>query len=147
MKLSTKSRYAVTALFDLASFGQKGPVSAQAIATRNGITVSFLEQIFKGLRKSGIVKTQKGPSGGYMLVKKPNQISIGEIIRAVDGPIVFASCVSGPKCAKGGCCATRPLWTKLSMELSRMLDRIKLSSLNFAKVKTNMIRNTSKRGD
>jgi Rrf2 family iron-sulfur cluster assembly transcriptional regulator len=140
MKLSTKSRYAVTALFDIASNGDE-PVSAKAISGRQGISVAFLEQIFKGLRKNGILKTQKGPSGGYMLNKLAAQISIGEIIRAVDGPIVFAECVAGSKCLKGkGCCSTRPLWNRLSMELNRLLEKVKLSDLAPVKQKKGMVR-------
>ncbi len=134
MKLSTKSRYAVTALFDLAAFGAGKPVSAVDISKRQGISMAYLEQIFKSLRKAGIVKTQKGPSGGYMLAKNPTQVSVGEIIRAADGSITFSGCVEGKKCS-GGCCSTRALWNRLSGELNIMLNRIKLSDLVKAQVK------------
>ena len=130
MKLSTKGRYAVSAMFDLAAHGNGEPTTAAEIARRQGIPLPFLEQILAKLRRAKLVNTVRGPSGGYVLAKKSSQISVGDIIRAADGPVALADCVpSSSVCPKSGCCSTRSLWESLSKKVSKVFDSTTLSSL------------------
>lgn len=131
MKLSTKARYAVTAMFDLAHHSIKGePSSISQISSRQGITVDYLEQILNKLRRAKLVKSVRGPSGGYLLAKKPRHIKIGDIVRAVEGPIALVGCVADNKfCGKSGCCSTRVLWGRLSRKVEKMLDATTLKNL------------------
>jgi Rrf2 family protein len=130
MKLSTRGRYAVTAMFDLAAYGDGDPISAAAISDRQGIPLSYLEQLLLKLKRGGLVTTVKGPSGGYRLAKKPAQVSIGEIIQAADGPVALADCVSSNSgCPKSGCCSTRSLWERLSDKVTKVLDATTLKDL------------------
>ena len=130
MKLSAKSRYAVTAMFDLAANCSGQLVGAAEISKRQRISLSYLEQLLLKLKRAGLVKASKGPTGGYALAKKPNKISIGEIIRATEGPVALASCVGhGAKCAKSGCCSTRSLWQNLSAKISKLFNATTLKDL------------------
>jgi len=130
MKLSTRGRYAVTAMFDLATHGDGKPITAAEISERQGISLSYLEQLLQKLRRFGLVKTVRGPAGGYVLAKRPFQVSIGDIIRATEGPVALASCVpSASNCQKSGCCSTRSLWGKLSTKVSKVLDSTSLADL------------------
>ena len=130
MKLSTKGRYGVTAMFDLAAHGNGEPVTAAEIAERQTMPLPYLEQILLKLRRSGLVKTVRGPSGGYVLTKKPAQVSIGSIIRATDGPVALADCVpKAATCPKSGCCSTRFLWENLSKKVSQVFDATTLKDL------------------
>ncbi|OGC22207.1 hypothetical protein A2291_01270 [candidate division WOR-1 bacterium RIFOXYB2_FULL_42_35] len=130
MKLSTKGRYGVTAMFDLATYGNGSPIGAAEISKRQGISLSYLEQLLSKLRQAGLVKTVRGPSGGYALAKQPKQISIGDIVRATDGPVALASCVSSKACCpKSGCCSTKELWQNLSAKVSKLLNQTKLADL------------------
>ncbi|MFC1571911.1 RrF2 family transcriptional regulator, partial [Candidatus Margulisiibacteriota bacterium] len=109
--MSTKGRYAVTAMFDLACHGKGKPIGAAEISKRQGISLSYLEQLLLKLRRAGLVKTVRGPSGGYQLTKSPTKISVGDIVKATEGPVALANCI--PKktcCPKSGCCSTRSLW-------------------------------------
>lgn len=130
MKLSTKGRYAVSALFDIASQEEGALISAKTIAKRQAISLSYLEQILSKLSRAGLLIALKGPTGGYKLAKKPTAISIGEIIRATDGPIALADCVpSAAACSKGGCCSTKRLWQSLSGKFTRLLDSTSVADL------------------
>lgn len=130
MKLSTKSRYAVMALYDMLCCKEKKPVSAADISKRQGISIDYLDQILSQLRKSGIVESVRGPGGGYKLAKEAKLIRIGDIIRATDGPIVLVDCVDDKSaCQKSDCCSTRVLWHKFSKEIEKMLDKVTLEEL------------------
>lgn len=130
MKLSTKGRYAVSAMYDLALHGNGQPITAAEISERQGIPLPYLEQILAKLRKANLVNTVRGPSGGYVLVKKSSQISIGDIIRASDGPVALADCVTVESCCpKKGCCSTKGLWQTLSKKVSRVFDSTSLKDL------------------
>ncbi|MFA5034777.1 MAG: Rrf2 family transcriptional regulator [Candidatus Margulisiibacteriota bacterium] len=130
MKLSTKSRYAVTALFDLATNANGAPIQAKVISKRQGISLNYLEQLLLKLRKAGIIKTVRGPAGGHYLAKEPAKISVGSVIRATDGPIKLASCVSSRvHCTGGGCCSTRKLWHNLSEKVALLFDQTTLADL------------------
>ncbi len=129
MKLSTSSRYAVTAMFDLATNGE-GPITAGEIAKRQGIPLSYLEQLLSKLRRADLVKTVRGPAGGYALAKKPSKVSIGDVIRATEGPVALADCIPSAKCCpKSGCCSTRGLWQKLNQKVTKVFDSTTIGDL------------------
>ncbi len=113
MKLSTKSRYAVTAMIDLAQ-NQKGSVSLKDISSRQSISLPYLEQIFCKLKNFGIVVSRRGPGGGYVMGKKSSQISLYEIITAVDENIDQTQCGGSMNCKKDKPCSTHHVWTGLN---------------------------------
>ena len=127
MKLSTKGRYAVTAMMDLAIHDQKGPVTLADISKCQGISLSYLEQLFSKLRKEGLVDGVRGPGGGYRLGKIANQISIADIISAVYESIDSTNCLGNEDCNKGERCLTHHLWADLSTSLYEFLDGITLA--------------------
>ena len=127
MKLSTKGRYAVTAMMDLAIHDQKGPVTLADISKCQGISLSYLEQLFSKLRKEGLVDGVRGPGGGYRLGRTANRISIADIISAVDECIDSTNCLGNQDCNKGERCITHHLWEDLSERLYSFLDNITLA--------------------
>ncbi|WP_298608310.1 Fe-S cluster assembly transcription factor [uncultured Thiothrix sp.] len=128
MKLSTKGRYAVTAMMDLAIHDYEGPVTLADISNCQGISLSYLEQLFAKLRKSGLVEGVRGPGGGYRLGKPAGQISIADIIAAVDENIDATRCKGSEDCHGGEKCLTHQLWTDLSKSLYEFLDGLTLAS-------------------
>jgi len=127
MKLSTKGRYAVTAMMDLAIHDQTGPVTLADISQCQGISLSYLEQLFSKLRKEGLVDGVRGPGGGYRLGKTANRISIADIISAVDENLDSTHCLGNQDCHKGERCLTHHLWEDLSIKLYSILDNITLA--------------------
>ncbi|MFM2320220.1 MAG: hypothetical protein RLZZ215_2841 [Pseudomonadota bacterium] len=137
MKLSTKGRYAVTAMMDLAIHDYEGPVTLADISNCQGISLSYLEQLFAKLRKSGLVEGVRGPGGGYRLGKPASQISIADIIVAVDESIDATRCKGSEDCHAGEKCLTHQLWTDLSKSLYEFLDGLTLASfINRPEVRT-----------
>lgn len=128
MKLSTKGRYAVTAMMDLAIHDQRGPVTLADISQCQGISLSYLEQLFAKLRQHGLVEGVRGPGGGYRLGKPAGQISIAEIITAVDESIDATRCLGTKDCHGGEKCLTHQLWEDLSGRLYEFLDNLTLAS-------------------
>ncbi len=130
MKLSTKGRYAVMAMVDLASHSQGSPVALADIAERQEISLSYLEQLFGKLRKGGLVKSVRGPGGGYLLARPVVQMRISDIILAVDEPIQTTRCSPG---SPAGChnhkgrCLTHALWEQLGNQLYRHLSSVSLA--------------------
>lgn len=117
-------------MFDLAAHDNGEPITAAEISKRQGMPLPYLEQLLSKLRKAQLVETVRGPSGGYVLAKKPSQVSIGDIIRATEGPVALADCVpSASNCPKSGCCSTKSLWSRLSHKVSRVLDSTTLADL------------------
>ena len=117
-------------MFDLASHGNGEPITAAEISKRQGISLFYLEQLLLKLRRAGLIKTTRGPQGGYRLAYKPSETSIGDIIRATEGPIALADCVPvASACEKSGCCSTRSLWENLSRKVSKVLDSTTLADL------------------
>jgi Rrf2 family protein len=115
MRITTTSRYGVRALFDVAYHGGGQPTQIKDISRRQKISQRYLEQIFNKLLKAGLLKSRRGPRGGYMLAREPSEISIGDIINAAQGPIVPVRCLSDDECAKQNCdiyegCITRHVW-------------------------------------
>ena len=133
MRLSTKGRYAVMAMADLAKNGRERAVSLAEIAARQEISLSYLEQLFARLRKSGLVKSVRGPGGGYRLAKGADETVVAEIVLAVDEPIRATRCVgaSSPKgcMIKGERCITHHLWEGLGHEIHRYLAGVSLEDV------------------
>lgn len=129
MRLTSKGRYAVTAMLDVALNSQQGPVSLAEISERQGISLSYLEQLFSRLRKNGLVSSVRGPGGGYRLGKDPADIAIGAIIMAVDESVDATRCQGNSDCQGGVRCLTHALWRDLSARISDFLNEITLGEL------------------
>ena len=129
MRLTTKGRYAVTALLDLAIHHDAGPVPLAAIALRQDISQSYLEQLFGRLKRSGLVRSIRGPGGGYELVGDVEQINVSEILTAVGEGFDATRCGGSGDCQDGQICLTHELWSDLSMQIDLFLSRITLASL------------------
>ncbi|MCU7796400.1 MAG: Rrf2 family transcriptional regulator [Candidatus Thiodiazotropha sp. (ex Semelilucina semeliformis)] len=129
MRLSTKGRYAVTAMLDLALNGKNGPVTLAEISENQGISLSYLEQLFAALRTKELVRGVRGPGGGYYLGKSADDISIANIICAVDEWVEFTRCGGRQNCSGGARCLTHTLWDDLSTEIFNFLADISLGDL------------------
>lgn len=130
MRLTTKGRYAVTAMLDLAFHSQENPVTLTDIATRQTISLSYLEQLFARLRKAGMVTGVRGPGGGYKLSRTPTEISIAQIIAAVDEQIDSTKCGRKRNCRKDNQpCLTHDLWVGLSEQIRDYLEKISLAEV------------------
>ncbi len=126
MRLSTKGRYAVTAMMDIALHDRQGPVTLADISQCQGISLSYLEQLFSKLRKHGLVEGVRGPGGGYRLARSAGDISIADIIESVDEKLDMTTCGGKGNCSKGDKCLTHHLWHDLSCKLYEFLNGIKL---------------------
>lgn len=129
MRLTTKGRYAVTAMLDLALHAHQDPVSLADISERQSISVSYLEQLFAKLRKGGLVSSVRGPGGGYQLARDGAAIFIAEIIDAVDESVDVTRCGGKGDCQQGVTCLTHDLWSDLSEQLHNFLAGISLHEL------------------
>ncbi|NOQ77253.1 MAG: Rrf2 family transcriptional regulator [Methylococcaceae bacterium] len=129
MRLTTKGRYAVTAMLDLAIHSEKKPVTLTDIATRQTISLSYLEQLFSRLRKAGMVIGVRGPGGGYKLSRAALEINIADIIAAVDEPLDSTKCGGEGNCQDGLPCLTHDLWMGLSEQIRSYLKGISLGEL------------------
>ncbi|MBK5963024.1 Fe-S cluster assembly transcriptional regulator IscR [Thiocystis minor] len=129
MRLTTKGRYAVTAMLDLAIHQGKGPIALADIAHRQGISLSYLEQLFAKLRKSALVSSVRGPGGGYNLARSPAEIHVAEVIAAVDESVDTTRCGGAHNCQNNGPCLTHDLWHDLSDRIYEHLNKISLQQL------------------
>ncbi|MFP6782316.1 MAG: Fe-S cluster assembly transcriptional regulator IscR [Gammaproteobacteria bacterium] len=129
MRLTTRGRYAVTAMLDLALHYQSGPVSLSEIAERQGISQSYLEQLFSRLRKRGLVDATRGPGGGYRLLKSSDDISVADVIDAVDETVDATRCGGQQNCQGEKRCLTHDLWADLSTQIRDFLGNISLNEL------------------
>ena len=129
MRLTTRGRYAVTAMLDLALHGADGPISLADISQRQEISLSYLEQLFAKLRQNELVSSVRGPGGGYRLARSGEAINVAEIIDAVNESIDATSCSGKGNCQSGGVCLTHHLWDDLSQQIHRFLSGISLDSL------------------
>ena len=129
MRLTTKGRYAVTAMLDLAINHGSESVTLRNIAENQKISLSYLEQLFAKLRKQDLVKGMRGPGGGYRLARSADEISIAEIIRAVDEPMEFTDCNGLENCKGGERCLSHHLWVQLTDQLEGFLSDIYLGAL------------------
>jgi len=131
VRLTTKGRYAVTAMVDLALHGQEGPVALADIAERQMISLSYLEQLFGRLRRTGLVDSVRGPGGGYMLARPMNETAVSDIILAVDEPISATQCGGneGKMCKGTEHCLTHWLWMRLGDHIYDFLAGVTLDQL------------------
>lgn len=130
MKLSTRSRYGTRMMLDLASHYEEGPVQIGEIAKREDISVKYLEQLIIPLKKNGFVKSLRGPKGGHMLAKHPGDISMGEVVRALEGGIDLTVCIENPdECTRSSRCAARGLWEETTKVMYEKLDSVTLLEL------------------
>ena len=129
MRLTTKSRYAVSALIELSFLESTGPVSLSDIATNQNIELNYLEQLFRKLRIAGIVKSIRGRKGGYIYAKDPENISIKEIMHAVDEVLDATKCNGTSACHNGKKCSTHDLWNDLNILVDDYLEKITINSL------------------
>ncbi|MGO2508431.1 MAG: Fe-S cluster assembly transcriptional regulator IscR [Vibrio hibernica] len=129
MRLTSKGRYAVTAMLDVALHSNEGPVPLADISERQGISLSYLEQLFSRLRKAGLVASVRGPGGGYRLGIDANKIPVGAVIAAVDESVDATKCQGKGDCQGGSRCLTHTLWHDLSARISEFLDGITLGEL------------------
>ena len=132
MNISTKGRYGLRAMLDLAANYQGKPVTLNNIAKRQGISEGYLEQLMMHLKRSRLVKSVRGAQGGYVLAKKPEDITVGEIFRALEGPIAPVACVSEDfpdECGRFEGCATRVVWEDVRNRVAEVLDSYTLAKL------------------
>ncbi|KAF0196369.1 MAG: BadM/Rrf2 family transcriptional regulator [Bacillota bacterium] len=137
MRLSTKGQYAVRAMVVVALHDSTGPVPLRYIAEIEDISEQYLEQIFMDLRKDDLVTGLRGARGGYVLNRPAEEITSGDIVRAVEGPIVLVDCDHDGACQRAHVCATRALWARVSESMSQVLDGTTLADLaNWAREKS-----------
>jgi Rrf2 family iron-sulfur cluster assembly transcriptional regulator len=129
MRLTTRGRYAVTAMLDLSLHAGSGPVPLAEIAARQDISLAYLEQLFARLRRSGLVSSVRGPGGGYRLVDDAGAVSVARIVDAVDESLDATRCGGTGDCQDGEQCLTHALWTDLSEHIHTYLDGITLAAL------------------
>lgn len=134
MRLTTKGRFAVTAMADLAIRGGNGPVTLASISERQKISLSYLEQLFGKLRKHDIVASVRGPGGGYCLSRPANEISISDIVVAVDESLDASNCHGMGNCQDGKPCITHNLWMGLNNAISAYLESVSLHQLIMSQV-------------
>ncbi|MDC0948461.1 Rrf2 family transcriptional regulator [Gammaproteobacteria bacterium] len=129
MRVTTKGRYAVSAMIELALREKEGNTALAEIAEIQGISLSYLEQLFAALRRNALVEGTRGPGGGYRLARPSQEISIAEIITAVDEKVEFTNCLGEQNCDHGERCLTHDLWSALSSRMHEFLDSIVLGDL------------------
>ncbi len=129
MRLTTKGRYAVTAMLDLAMNARSGPICLADISRRQEISLSYLEQLFARLRRAGLVDSVRGPGGGYLLAQAPETISVARVIDAVDESVDATRCGGLSDCQQGDTCLTHHLWIELSAHIHGFLDGVTLGQL------------------
>lgn len=132
MKLSTKGKYGVRAVFEIARHYGKGPISIKEIGDRQGISFSYLEQILHKLGKAGLIESVRGPAGGYLLKRKPSELTIGDIVRALEGPIALSHCLEpgeSGECYQTDACVARMVWAKVGAKIEEALDSISFDDL------------------
>ena len=131
MKLSTKGRYGLRAIVELAARKEGAPVALSCLATEQGVSEAYLEQLMRSLKNAGLVTTTRGKSGGYTLSKAPEDISVSEVLNALEGTTSIAECVdkSGGVCENACVCSARPLFLKLQMRIDAVLNETTLKDL------------------
>jgi len=130
MKLSTRCRYGIHAMFDLAQNVGNGPQTIRSIAERQLVPEQYLEQIIGVLRREGFVESVRGAQGGYMLAKRPEEITIGQLLRLLEGPILMADCIQdADACVRSGQCPSRLVWERLTECIDQVLDSVTLGDM------------------
>ena len=132
MKITTKGRYGLRALIDLAQYSEIEPVSISSIANRQGISERYLEQLMTMLKKAGLIKSIRGAGGGYVLAKALTEISVGDVLRALEGNLEPVECTAFSQddtCAAAGGCVTKYVWQRINDSINQTVDEIKLEQL------------------
>ena len=132
LRLSTKGQYGVRAMFELAKNFNKGPLTIREIANRQDVSVAYLEQLLNKLRKSKLITSRKGPGGGYVISKKPGEISVGMILNSLEGPVAITQCLdpaASKDCKRVDGCVARLLWKSVGEKIEHFLDTINLNDL------------------
>lgn len=144
MKLSTKGKYGVKAMVELAIHYGEDPISIKTIGTRQDISEYYLEQLFSSLRKAKLIKSIRGAQGGYVLNREPKNITVAQIMDVLEGPIEIADCIDGGDCVSLDCCATRLLWKKIKNSIDSVMLSVTLQDIvddyNELKVKNEKIK-------
>lgn len=143
MKMTTKGRYAVTAMLDLALHDSNGPVSLTEISQRQDISLTYLEQLFSKLKKHKLIESARGPGGGYRLALDTDEITIAKIVYSVDEPIDVTRCGGQQNCQGDERCLTHDLWMELNRHVSEFLNGITLADL----IQRNNVKQVSERQD
>jgi len=130
MKLSTRTRYAVRAIIELAQNGNNKPLQLKIIAHRQDISVKYLEQLMVVLRTAGFVRSVRGSKGGYMLAKAPDQIKLNEVVHQLEGPVTTVECVEDEDCCtRSADCVARYLWVQVEQAIEKVLQSVTLQDL------------------
>lgn len=130
MKLSTRSRYGTRMMLDLASHYDEGPVQIGDISSREGISVKYLEQLIIPLKKAGLIASVRGPKGGHLLARPPDEVTIGEIVTVLEGGISLTHCIEDPAvCEKSSSCPTRTVWEHASQAMYERLNVLTLARI------------------
>lgn len=129
MKLSTKGRYGVKAMVDLAMHYGESPVSVKTISKRQGISEYYLEQLLSPLRKANLIKSIRGAQGGYVLNKSPREITVADVMYILEGPIEIADCIESTDCDNIDSCATRLLWGRIKNSIDEVMAGITLQDI------------------
>ena len=131
MILSTKGRYGLKIMYELALNSGEGPMPLKEVAQRQQLSETYLEQLIAHLKKAGLVRSIRGAQGGYELIRKPEEISVGEIIRTLEGPLAPSECVmdNEPECTKAENCVTRLIWEKIMEGINNVVDSITLNDM------------------
>ena len=141
MKLTTRGRYAVTAMLDLALHDQAGPITLADIARRQDISLQYLEQLFARLRKRGLVRSSRGPGGGYQLAKPASDITVARVIYCVDESVDVTRCGGQQNCQGEQRCLTHDLWMELNQHVADFLNTVTLDAI----IQRHMVRQVSER--
>ncbi|HEX2925770.1 MAG TPA: Rrf2 family transcriptional regulator [Ruminiclostridium sp.] len=132
MKVSTKGRYGLRAIVDLAAHESEGQVSLKSVAERQGLSENYLEQLFSSLKKSGLVKSIRGAQGGYLLAKSAEKITVGDILRSLEGTLCPVECIDPDvptSCDRSDVCVTADVWAKIRDKINEVVDSITLADL------------------
>ena len=130
MKISTKGRYALRLMVDLALSDPREPVPLRNVAQRQEISDKYLEQIVTPLSRAGLVRSVRGAGGGYLLTRRPSEYTVGEILRPLEGSLAPVSCVDGSSCcSRSDCCVTMEVWRDIQQAVSGVVDHITLQDL------------------
>ena len=130
MKLSTRGRYGIHTMYDLALNAESGPQSIKAIAERGGMPEAYLEQLIAALKRSGLVTSTRGAQGGYMLARPADAISVGDVLRVLEGGLNLVNCLDGEDCCEKACaCPSRIVWQKLRDGMNAIVDGITLQDM------------------
>jgi len=129
MKLSTKGRYGIKAMVDMAIHYGVEPISIKSISERQNISEYYLEQLFAPLRKANIIKSVRGAQGGYVLNREPKDITTAEIMEVLEGPVEISDCLDENTCSNIDCCATRGLWARIKESIDSVLESTTLQDL------------------